>query len=112
MIPNPEKRIIRPIEAFWYLDWNEFWNQSFHHGYDSDSNFDTNKNGQNKPVAVGEARGERLDLLLIGVAEVEDVELVSRVAGEEEHVQEERRAEQVAELFTPELKRGMLYSEE
>ena len=63
-------------------------------------------------MAVGEARGERLDLLLIGVAKVEDVELVSRVAGEEEHVQEERRAEQVAELFTPELKRGMLYSEE
>ena len=55
-------------------------------------------------MAVGKAGRERLHLLLVGVAEVEHVELVGRVAREEEHVQQQRRAEQVAELVAPELK--------
>ena len=55
-------------------------------------------------MAVGEAGRERRHLLLVGVAEVEHVELVGRVAREEEHVQEQRRAEQVPELVATELK--------
>ena len=46
-----------------------------------------------QPMTIGEAGGERLDLLLVGVTEVEDVELVARVARDEEHVEEQRRAE-------------------
>ena len=57
-----------------------------------------------QPMTIGEAGGERLDLLLVGVTEVEDVELVARVARDEEHVEEQRRAEQVSELVAPELK--------
>ena len=39
-------------------------------------------------MAIGEAGGKRLHLLLVGIAEVEDVKLVGRVASQEEHVQE------------------------
>ena len=56
-------------------------------------------------MPVREARGERLHLLLIREAEVKDVDLVRGVAREEEEVQEQRRAEQVAKLFATELRK-------